>query len=138
MSTFEIVVAVAVVVGSLVLGRLVALLAWKHFAPENSNPMDVPIEQPFAVDAVDVDGRALAVGDHVEVVNAGAAQRIGLRARISAFHTAKDLTVWIDLRWNEHPSGGANQWLTPPRFVRRVDANGAEARSSSTARGARS
>lgn len=70
-----------------------------------------------STDAIDVDGLPLSVGDLVEVVHSGAAQRIGLRAKIDSIRTG-----WIDLRWGEHPSGGASCWLTPPRFVRRVTA----------------
>ena len=71
--------------------------------------------------ALDVDGHPVTVGDLVEVIDSGAAQRIGLRAKI---HSIKQGPPgWIDLRWNEHPSGGANRWLTPARFVRRVDTN---------------
>ena len=67
---------------------------------------------------VDVDGQPLKEGDFVEVVDRGAAQRIGLRAKI--INSFKGPPGWIDLRWNEHPSGGASAWLTPARFVRRV------------------
>ncbi len=65
---------------------------------------------------VDVDGRALAVGDEVEIVDAGAAQRVGLRAKVYEFRSGH-----VDLRWNEHPtSGGANHWLVKGMFVHYV------------------
>lgn len=69
----------------------------------------------------DVDGHDLAAGDTVEVVSADSAQRVGLRAKVDSFRGPHG---WLDLRWNEHESGGANHWLVKGehvRFVQRSD-----------------
>jgi hypothetical protein len=70
---------------------------------------------------VDVNGHLLEVGDTVEVVNASAAQKVGLRAKVVAFRGPPG---HVDMRWNEHSSGGANGWIVKGEYVRFVERPG--------------
>ena len=70
---------------------------------------------------VDVDGHDLQAGDAVEVVSASSAQKVGLRARIDSLRGPPGR---IDMRWNEHASGGANAWICKGEYVRFVHREG--------------
>jgi hypothetical protein len=63
----------------------------------------------------DVDGHDLAVGDLVEVVSPKAAILLGTRAKVDS--TGKP-PGHVDLRWNEHSSGGARHWLVKGEYTR--------------------
>lgn len=68
----------------------------------------------------DVNGHDLALEDLVEVVSASSAQKVGLRARVDSVRE----DGLIDLRWDEHPSGGARHWLVKGEYVRFVERPG--------------
>lgn len=69
----------------------------------------------------DVNGHDLQVGDVVEVVDGSAAQKIGLRARVSDFRGPPG---HVEMRWNEHFGGGANVWVVKGEHVRFVERHG--------------
>ena len=66
----------------------------------------------------DVNGHDLQVGDVVEVVSASSAQKVGLRGTVASFEVPSG---HFDMRWNEHPGGGANSWIVKGEYVRLVE-----------------
>ena len=85
-----------------------------YFCEEHGTNVKPPMSRVSEAAPLDVDGVPLAVGDTVEVVNTASAQKVGLRAKV---HSVKD-DGWIDMRWGDHPSGGASHWLVPGKYVR--------------------